>query len=405
MLAILTTHPIQYQTPIWRGLAARGDVPFKVFYMSDQGLKARFDPGFGRKVAWDLDLLDGYPHEFLDVHIGARQDSFRWLRLKPGFGKMLRDQGVKVLWVQGWQVMAYWQAVREARREGIKVWLRGESNLRSNTGGMKQSFKWLLLKRLLNRVDKFLTIGEANRQFYLRLGYRDERMIAAPYCVENLRFSKQAAELRPSRAQIRSDWGIAEDAFCFLFVGKFIAKKHPLDIVAAVRRLQAGIPGRKLHVLWVGTGDLAGALREVCSVRYDPDNGLAAQSTISEKPSASFAGFLNQSEICRAYVAADAMVLPSDAKETWGLVANEAMASGLPCVVSTACGCAEDLVQPLRPDLCFPVGNIEALVDSLASVVADPPPAKLLQEHIAKYDPARTVENVAALYQRVAQDR
>ena len=75
-------------------------------------------------------------------------------------------------------------------------------------------------------------------------------------------------------------------------------------------------------------------------------------------PTASFVGFLNQSEISRAYVAADCLVLPSDATETWGLVVNEAMASGLPCIVSNACGCAEDLVEPIRPDLCYPVGDI-----------------------------------------------
>ena len=401
MLAILTTHPIQYQTPIWRRLAARGDVPFKVYYMSDQGLKPRHDPGFGRDVAWDLDLLDGYPHEFLDTHAGTRQDSFRWLRLKPGFGKMLRERGVTVLWIQGWQVMAYWQAVREARREGIKVWLRGESNLRSNAGGLKQSLKWLLLKRLFNRVDRFLTIGKANREFYLRLGYPADRMVDAPYCVENDRFAEQAAAWRPTRARIRADWNIPEDAFCFVSVGKFIRKKRPLDLAEAMKRLQLQAPMRKLHILWVGTGELDSALHEVCAVRHDAGASGTVNFAASTKPSASFAGFLNQGEIARAYVAADALVLPSDAKETWGLVANEAMASGLPCVVSAACGCADDLVLPLFPDLCFPVGDIDALVRSLAAVMASPPAPSLLQEHIAKYDPACTVNNVTALYRRM----
>ena len=74
-------------------------------------------------------------------------------------------------------------------------------------------------------------------------------------------------------------------------------------------------------------------------------------------PPASFAGFLNQSEISQAYVAADCLVLPSDYGETWGLVVNEALASGLPCLVSQACGCAEDL------SICdtFPLGDIQTL--------------------------------------------
>ena len=91
MLAILTTHPIQYQTPIWRGLAKNTELPFKVFFMSDQGIKASFDPGFNRKLAWDIDLLEGYPHEYLSVQTAAKQDAFGWLKLKPGFADMLKQ--------------------------------------------------------------------------------------------------------------------------------------------------------------------------------------------------------------------------------------------------------------------------------------------------------------------------
>lgn len=381
----------------------RGDVPFKVFYMSDQGLNARFDPGFGRDVAWDIDLLDGYPYEFLEVITGSRQDSFRWLRLRPGFGRMLRDRGVTVLWVQGWQVMAYWQAIREARRAGIEVWLRGDTNLRSNAGGLKQSLKRVVLRRLLNRVDRFLTTGKANREFYLRLGYGAEKMVDAPHCVENRRFCEQAGLLRSSRAQLRAAWNIPEEAHCFLSVGKFIGKKHPLDLAEAVRRLQKKMPERKLHLLWVGAGELDGALHEACTTLYDVTGAATGASAGGEKPAASFAGFLNQGEISKAYVAADTLVLPSDAKETWGLVVNEAMASGLPCVVSAACGCADDLVLPLFPELCFPVGDIDALVRSLAEAIANPPPSARLQEQIAMYDTARTVDSVATLYQRIVR--
>src|SRR5262245_37301637 len=128
MLAVLTTHPIQYQVPLWKALSKRGEVPFRVFYMSDLGLRQRLDPGFGRKFAWDIDLLGGYDYEFINVREGPSQDSFLWLRLKTNFTAMLRDRGVRVLWVQGWQVAAFWQAIWEARRVGIEVWLRGETN-------------------------------------------------------------------------------------------------------------------------------------------------------------------------------------------------------------------------------------------------------------------------------------
>jgi glycosyltransferase involved in cell wall biosynthesis len=75
-----------------------------------------------------------------------------------------------------------------------------------------------------------------------------------------------------------------------------------------------------------------------------------------------FAGFLNQSRIAEAYAAADALVLPSEA-ETWGLVVNEAMASGLPCFVSDRVGCGPDVIERGVTGDIHPAGNVDALAN------------------------------------------
>jgi glycosyltransferase involved in cell wall biosynthesis len=69
---------------------------------------------------------------------------------------------------------------------------------------------------------------------------------------------------------------------------------------------------------------------------------------------------LNQTRIAEAYAVADAVVVPS-AAETWGLVVNEAMASGLPCIVSDRVGCGPDLVDRGRNGDVFPMGDVGAL--------------------------------------------
>src|SRR5207245_2803101 len=78
---------------------------------------------------------------------------------------------------------------------------------------------------------------------------------------------------------------------------------------------------------------------------------------------ATFAGFLNQSEIASAYAAGDALVLPSDFGETWGLVVNEAMACGRAAVVSDRVGCGLDLVIPGKTGERFAFGDTQALAD------------------------------------------
>jgi glycosyltransferase involved in cell wall biosynthesis len=82
-------------------------------------------------------------------------------------------------------------------------------------------------------------------------------------------------------------------------------------------------------------------------------------------------GFLNQSAIPDAYGAADALVLASET-ETWGLVVNEAMACGLPAVVSDRVGCAADLVTDGETGFVYPCADVPALASRLARLASEP---------------------------------
>ena len=368
MLAILTTHPIQYQVPIWQALAKAGSVPFEVWYLTDHGMNPSLDTQFGKTFSWDIDMLSGYPFRFIKTAPGASPVTPWKCRLSEPLREQLRRSGAKALWIQGWQVAAYWQAVREAKMAGAEVWLRAESNDLALTPAWKRPFKQIALRQLFARVDRFLYIGSANKRLYQRYGVSDARLYSAPYAVDNERFNRQARELGPQRTELRRRWAISDDAFCVLFCGKFIRKKRPLDLVEAARSLQADGRLRNIHLLFVGSGELDRELREACDLVYDAETGhrrmrlaISCTSPVT-RPRASFAGFLNQTEVSSAYVAADCLVLPSDHGETWGLVVNEALASGLPCLVSDACGCAEDLAGE---EYSFPMGCPEALADKM----------------------------------------
>jgi glycosyltransferase involved in cell wall biosynthesis len=363
MLAILTTHPIQYQVPLWQALAKDGRVPFEVWYLTDYGSRPSLDREFGKTFSWDIATLAGYPYRFIETAEGASPVSFWKCRLREPLRDRVRESGATAVWIQGWQVAAYWQAVWEAKAAGAEVWLRAESNDLAASAWWKRPLKHLALGQLFARVDRFLYIGTANKRLYQRFGVRESQLYAAPYAVDNARFAQQAAALRPQRMEWRRRWGISDDAFCVLFCGKFIEKKRPLDLVGAARTLKQDGRLTNIHLLFVGAGELGPALRAACDIVFDAEQpaGLPHQTPVATSdslPAASFAGFLNQREISRAYVAADCLVLPSDHGETWGLVVNEALASGLPCLVSDACGCAEDVVGER---LSFPMGDQSAL--------------------------------------------
>jgi glycosyltransferase involved in cell wall biosynthesis len=86
-------------------------------------------------------------------------------------------------------------------------------------------------------------------------------------------------------------------------------------------------------------------------------------------PDVAFAGFLNQSEISKAYASADIFVLPSSHDETWGLVVNEAMNFALPIIVSDKVGSGRDLVRNGENGFTFSAGNVNMLTSCLEALV------------------------------------
>ena len=405
MLAILTTHPIQYQVPLWQMLARDGRVPFEVWYLTGRGASVRHDHEFGKSFAWDLDMLSGYTYRFLDVVPGATPTTHWKCRLRESLAHRLKVSGTKALWIQGWLVAGYWQAAWQAKRTGVEVWLRAESNDLAPLPPLKRLAKRVILGQFFQRVDRFLYIGTANRRLYQKYGVSEDRLSPAPYAVDNDRFVLQAESIRSQRSEIRRRWSIPDHTFCVLFCGKFIPKKRPFDLVKAAQLLLASHSELRIHLLFAGSGELGGELRAACHVVCDaeasqrsevrgqrsaPDNRELI--TDNAKPRASFTGFLNQTEISQAYVAADVLVLPSDYGETWGLVVNEAMASGLICLVSDHCGCAEDL-GVITPNEVFHCGDYPALADALARQARNESPMRTKQPPSL----AETLETVSRL--------
>ncbi len=137
----------------------------------------------------------------------------------------------------------------------------------------------------------------------------------------------------------------------FLFVGKLSPVKQPALILEAFRRVRESAA---CTLLVVGTGELEESLRE--QVARDGIRDVV------------FAGFLNRSRISEAYAAADALVLFSRS-ETWGLVVNEAMNFSLPIVVSSAVGCAVDLVEDGRNGYVVDVDDVNGLASALESLL------------------------------------
>lgn len=354
-LAYLVSHPIQYQAPLLRAIAADPEIDLKVFFCSAVSARAYRDDGFARVIEWDVELLDGYDAGFLPAAFDSGVPGF-WRPFNRGLAGELRRGGFDVLWVHGHMRFYHLISMVLARLRGVRVLNRDEAWARSSARGpLKRALKrgfYALLGRI---CDGYLAIGAANRAYYLANGIDPGAVFAMPYAVDNGWFTGRAEAAAEGRAALRAELGLEPGRPVILFAGKFLARKAVEDLIEAHRRIAGDdAPGMPYLVL-VGDGERRAELER-----------LAAASGESVR----FAGFRNQSELPAFYDLCDVLVLPARL-EPWGLVVNEAMCASRAVIVSDEVGAAQDLVRDGENGAVFPAGDVAALADALSHVLSD----------------------------------
>jgi len=375
-LAIVASHPVQYHAPWFRNMAAQPGLDIEVLFGHYASGNEQAEAGFGVEFDWDVPLLEGYAHRFLtNVAAQPSVNTFGGVDT-PGVTQVLRHGHYDAVLVLGWHTRAYWQAIQACWREGRAVMARSDSHLHDARPLLTRLAKELPYRYFINRLDACLPVGIWSRDYFRHYGARPERTFLVPHSAAVPSAARQPSDLRLAGRQA---WDLPSDALVCLLAGKLIPRKCPLDFVRAIARAS-----RTAAVVGLVAGD--GPLRE--------ETARLAQEL---KAPICFAGFLNQGEMCRAYAAADVLVLPSS-QETWGLVANEAMAWGLPCVVSDLVGCGPDLVEDGVTGFTVPLHDIEALATRLAFLSDDPGARGRMSQNaksrISRFTPQTATEGV-----------
>lgn len=379
-LAVVASHPVQYYAPMFRALASRCDL--HVFYGLHATPQQQAAAGFGAAFDWDVDLLAGYPSTFLqNMSHRPGLETFNGLDT-PEISARLKAGGYDGVLVIGWYLKSLVQSILAAKRLGIPVLVRGDSHLETPRSILKRCAKAMINPIFLRLFDGALYVGAKSRGFYEHYRYPAHRLFYSPHCVDCDWFSARATP--EARRQLRDERGIDESTFVVLFAGKLVPFKRPLDVVAAVGRARAA--GRKINVMVAGSGALEDDMRRSAASLGVPLHML---------------GFRNQTEMPAAYAAADALMLPSNGDETWGLVANEALASGRPIIVSKACGCAPDLAADGRAGRVAPLGDIDAFAAAINSVIDQPPSSADISARAASHSITRAVDGILAAAEAV----
>ncbi len=353
-LAVLNTHPIQYFAPLYRRLAREPDIDLTVYFCSRQGSEGYLDAGFGERIKWDIPLLDGYKHKFLKNLGASDQVGGFWSLLNPGIVSELRQNAYDALWVNGHNHATYLVAIYAAKVFSIPVFMRCETHLGLRRSALKRALRTPLMRILYNYLcHSCLSIGTLNREFYLFHGVKEDRLFMVPYAVDNDYFISAASHAQPPA--VREMLGLPPDKPLILFASKLIRRKRPMDVIRAFHRLR-GL-GLDSGLIIVGSGEEESALKDYVRAHHVSD--------------VYFFGFRNQSELPTFYSIADAFVFPSE-NESWGLVLNEVMCSGVAVVVARGVGAAPDLVKNGSNGFVYETGNVEELTILLRRILTSP---------------------------------
>ena len=348
-LAIVSSHPIQYNAPAFAALASDPALEVHVFY-SWEGPSRSVDPEFGHVVEWDIPLLDGYDHTFVrNKSKDPGTHHFRGLD-NPEMVEQIREWNPDALLIYGWSFLTHLRVMR-AFKGKVPILFRGDSTLLGDRSAVTKFARRRFLRWVFRHVDIALYVGKHNRDYYIEMGMSESQLIWAPHAIDRERFTRDELEDESRAGEWRRQLGINDDDVAFVFAGKLIPRKDPWTLLNAFLELRSN---GGAHLIFVGEGEL----------RSELENASRGRTNIH------FVGFQNQSAMSRVYRLGNVLVLPS-LIDTWGLAVNEAMTCSRAAIVSDLAGCAPDLVLNGKTGGVFAHKDVKALAGLLSQVCND----------------------------------
>jgi glycosyltransferase involved in cell wall biosynthesis len=262
--------------------------------------------------------------------------------LTLGISRALRDAGPDVVVVSGWSTFASQAAIAWSRAHRVPYVLLVESHDLGPRAGWRRVMKGTVVPRLVRGAASVLVVGAAARESVLARGAPPERVRVFANTVD-VELWMQRADRLPVRPN--------EDDVAILSVGRLAAEKGLDVLVRAIARTADA----RLRVIVAGSGPEERRLMRLAEQ-------LGVRLTIR--------GDLSEDALAEEYAAADVFALLS-LRETWGVVVNEAAASGLPLVLSDRVGAAYDLLRDGENGFVVSSRDVDAAAEALSKLAAD----------------------------------
>lgn len=351
-IAIVISHPIQHFCPQYVSFASNKNIRLKVFFGSKLGLEKYTDPNFKTEISWSNLNISAFEHEFLNGEKILQPDKELDA---PSLNRALASFGPEIIITYGYFQKLQRRASRWAKRNNIPVAYISDSELKHERKLWKEIIKSVFLRSYFSRISYFLTVGNANEEFYTANGVHNHKMLRMHFPID-LKSYQYAWEGRDKlRQNTRSHYNIPDNAIVLAVVGKLVNWKNQDHIIEALKLLEDECVF--FHLFIIGSGEMMEAFKN------------KAASLIKSR--VYFPGFVNIEDLPAYYAATDIYVHPAS-MEPHSIAVSEAIYMGCPIILSNRCGSygVDDDVQNGKNGCVYDFGNIRqlaGLINMLAS--------------------------------------
>ncbi len=341
-VVIVTDIIAPYRIPVFNALARREDVDLHVIFLSETDASIREWRVYSDEIRFSYDVLRSWRW-----HVGKGN-----LLLNCGLSRAMARFKPDAVICGGYNHPAFWQALVWCKRHHVKFLLWTESN--EHDARTRRPWIEALKGYFLRNCDGFVVPGKASFDYLLSLGSPAAGIVTAPNAVDNDFYAREGAKIRADGAAFREKFNLP--ARFILFVGRLVREKGVFELLEAYSRLCSSLRSQ-VGLVFAGNGVAKADLESLADV-ISPGKIV-------------FTGFLHREDLPAVYALADILVLPTHS-DPWGLVVNEAMASGLPVLVSEVAGCAADLVEDGKNGFVIPPNDANRLSRAIASMLNQP---------------------------------
>ncbi|HET9367018.1 MAG TPA: glycosyltransferase, partial [Candidatus Udaeobacter sp.] len=284
--------------------------------------------GETEEYAWSRVSADAHGYKRMTLFPTGNTRAMPPKRVYHAVDLALANAAPEVAAIPGWSDNAALIALSWAATHGIPAILMSESTAHDQP---RVSWREWVKRRVVDLYSSALVGGQRHVDYLVDLGMPRERIFTGYDVVDNEYFAQKTKEVRGQRSEVRKQYGLPINYF--LASARFIPKKNLLALVRAYaeyrqRAKRRGQSAESWELVLLGDGPLKADLsRLISDLRLDDCVHLP--------------GFKQYDELPVYYALANAFVHVSKS-EQWGLVVNEALASGLPVIVSNRCGCVPE---------------------------------------------------------------